>query len=98
MNNRDYFEYSRNNPETMFDSYYVFSDVVIPQTSEEHNVLTESNERLIDLITTFQVLRSLGKQKEDADISFILQRSTQNCPATAGSHRCIKQQSRKLFP
>ncbi|MBP3729323.1 MAG: hypothetical protein J6H18_03555 [Lachnospiraceae bacterium] len=72
MNNKDFFEYSKINPETMFDSYYVFSDVVIPQTGEEHNILTENNERLIDLTTTFQVLRSLGKQKGDADIQRII--------------------------
>ena len=60
MNNYQYFEYSRQNPEGLFDPYYTKNKVVIPKDSSIENDLTRNNKRLIDCITAFKVLISQG--------------------------------------
>lgn len=73
MNNLDYFNYCKENPERILDPYYEKGVLVIPKTATEQNNLTEKNERLIKLITTFETLLSFGKDREDEDILKIIQ-------------------------
>ena len=58
MNNYDYFEYSKSNPEEMFDPFYKKGVVVIPADSSKQNSLTINNHRMIECITAFSVLIS----------------------------------------
>lgn len=72
MNNLDYFNYCKENPEKILDPYYKKGVLVIPKTATEQNNLTEKNERLIELITTFKTLSSFGKGIENEDIVQII--------------------------
>lgn len=73
MNNLDYFNYCKENPEKILDPYYKKGVLVIPENATEQNNLTEKNTRLIELITTFKMLLSFGKCREDEDIVKIIQ-------------------------
>lgn len=70
--NLHYFNYSKEHPEPLFDPYYAKNMVIIPPRAEEKNELTMQNERLIDLITAFQVAISMGKNDGDAPINEIV--------------------------
>ena len=65
MNNYDYFDYSKNNPEELFDSYYTKGVLVIPKDSNTHNQLTLKHSRMIECITTFKYLTSKSYTKWD---------------------------------
>lgn len=54
--NIEYFEYSKNNPEELFDESYQKNKVVIPPVKNESNTLTHNNEKLISLISTYDTL------------------------------------------
>ena len=58
MDNYLYFNYSKNNPEELFDPFYTKGMVVIPENCNTNNQLTENNGRMIECITTFKVLIS----------------------------------------
>ncbi|MDO4763794.1 MAG: hypothetical protein Q4A00_05380 [Flavobacteriaceae bacterium] len=73
MTNLDYFNYCKENPEKILDPYYKKGVLVIPENSDRQNNLTEQNARLINLITTFETLKSFGKTKENEDILKIIQ-------------------------
>ena len=60
MDNYHYFNYSRNNPEEIFDPFYAKNMVVIPSNSSIENNLTNKNARMIECITAFKVLISQG--------------------------------------
>lgn len=68
MNNYDYFEYSKNNPEVLFDSFYKKGIIVIPQDATISNELTVNNLRLNECITTFKVLTSNNYNANDKPI------------------------------
>lgn len=72
LNNIYYFEYSREHPEKMFDPYYAKNKIIIPTTADEKNILSVNNDRLIDLITAFDVAISMGKNDEDPDLNKII--------------------------
>ncbi len=72
MNNYQYFEYSKNHPEELLDSFYAKDKIIIPSTSYTSNQLTQGNEKLIELITAFKVLHSLGKTIEDDNVREIV--------------------------
>jgi len=74
MNNYHYFEYSKNHPEELLDSFYAKDKVIIPKTNLESNTLTQRNSELIELITAFKVLRNLGKTINNDDIKEIVKR------------------------
>lgn len=59
--NLDFLEYSKNKPEDIFDPFYKTNEVVIPTTKAEHNTLVDNNEKLIKLITAFDVLEERYK-------------------------------------
>ena len=56
MNNYDYYTYSGNNPEEIFDPFYKKGVVVIPKDSSQTNTLTINHQKLINNITTFKTL------------------------------------------
>ena len=58
MNNYDYFNYSKNNPEEMFDSFYTKGVLVIPDDPSIDNQLTKNNSKMIECITIFKYLKS----------------------------------------
>ena len=58
MNNYEYFDYSRSNPEELFDPFYKKGIVVIPQDANTHNKLTLNNAKMIERITAFKYLVS----------------------------------------
>lgn len=68
MSNVDYFNYSKDNPEEAFDPFYAKDLVIIPKTSDESNLLTKSNMRLIELFTTFDTLHGFGNGKNDDNV------------------------------
>lgn len=72
-NNLHYFNYSKEHPEPLFDPYYAKNMVVIPLRREDENELTLKNQRLIDLITAFQVAISMGKDRDDTIINEIVE-------------------------
>lgn len=71
--NLHYFEYSKTHPEPLFDPYYEKNLTIIPPTAQDENELTKNNQRLIDLITAFQVTTSIHEDPEDAIIKSIIQ-------------------------
>lgn len=73
MNNKDYFNYSKSHPESLFDPNYEKGLLVIPETINQSNSLTIANGRMIDLITAFQVLRSHNVDKNDDEIIKIIE-------------------------
>ena len=58
MNNYDYFDFSKNNPEEIFDPYYTKGILVIPENANTNNQLTLNNARMIECITAFKYLNS----------------------------------------
>ncbi len=72
LDNKRYFDYSKEHPEPLFDPYYEKNMSVIPLRAEVKNELTEKNERLIDLITAFQVAITMGKDKDSEQIKEII--------------------------
>ena len=74
MNNYQYFEYSKNNPEDLLDSFYAKDKVIIPKTSSENNQLTQNNAALIEYITACKILTNLGKTIDDSDVKQIVLR------------------------
>lgn len=65
MDNYAYFDYSKNNPEELFDSFYTKGLLVIPQDSSKDNLLTRNNAKLIECITTFKYLISQNLTHKD---------------------------------
>ena len=68
-----YFEYSKNNPEELFDSYYKKGIVILPSDASVSNKLTDGNERLIECISTFKYLISKGLSAKDKLIIDIIE-------------------------
>lgn len=68
MTNYDYFNYSRDNPEELFDSFYMKGILVIPHDASTNNQLTLNNSRMIECITTFKYLVSKNHTQKDAII------------------------------
>lgn len=73
LDNKRYFDYSKEHPEGLFDPYYAKDKVVIPLRAEKKNELTTNNEKLIDLITAFEVAVSMGKDKNSENIKEIIE-------------------------
>lgn len=73
LNNRRYFNYSKDHPEGLFDPYYAKDKIVIPLRAEKKNELTMNNEKLIDLITAFEIAVSMGKSKNSNSIREIIE-------------------------
>lgn len=65
MRNCQYFNYSKNNPEELFDAFYKKGVLVLPKDSSIDNALTKNNKLLIDNITAFKVLFSQGYKISD---------------------------------
>lgn len=70
--NLELFEYSKNHPEELLDSFYEKNVLVIPPSKEEENLLTKNNEKLINLITAFSVLSGYNLDKSDRNIKKII--------------------------
>lgn len=68
MSNYDYFEYSSRNPEELFDPFYKKGVLVIPDNISQTNDLTRNNSRMIECITSFKVLDSMGYTSADKPI------------------------------
>lgn len=68
MSNYDYFEYSSRNPEELFDPFYKKGVLVIPDNISQTNDLTRKNSRMIECITSFKVLDSMGYTSADKPI------------------------------
>lgn len=49
LNNKRYFNYSKEHPEGLFDPYYAKDKVVISRRVDNKNELMKNNEKLIDL-------------------------------------------------
>lgn len=62
--NREYFDYSKNNPEELLDSFYAKNLLIIPFQKEISNTLTINNEKLLKLITAFNVLDECYKKDQ----------------------------------
>lgn len=73
LDNKRYFNYSKEHPESLFDPYYAKDKIVIPLRAEKKNELTINNEKLIDLITAFEVAISMGKVKDSDNIREIIE-------------------------
>ena len=73
LDNKRYFNYSKEHPEGLFDPYYAKDKIVIPLRAEKKNKLTINNEKLIDLITAFEVAISMGKVKNSDNIREIIE-------------------------
>ena len=73
LDNKRYFNYSKEHPESLFDPYYAKDKIVIPLRTEKKNELTINNEKLIDLITAFEVAISMGKVKDSDNIREIIE-------------------------
>lgn len=73
MTNVELFLFSGKHPEPMFDPYYnKKTPLVIPSTSSETNALVTGNERMIKLISAFDVLRGLNAKRSDPHVEEIL--------------------------
>ena len=70
--NIEFFNYSKNNPEDILDPFYAKDMVVIPSKKEEVNKLTENNEKMIKLITTFSVLDECYKNDSNEIVQKIV--------------------------
>lgn len=71
--NIEFYEYGKANPEELLDPFYTKNAVVIPTVKEDSNQLTENNEKLLNLITTFSVLvKEYQKDIQDETISKIV--------------------------
>lgn len=60
MTNVELFEYSNKNPEKLFDEYYSKNCVIITDNINENNDLMEKNNKLLELISAYDVLRDNG--------------------------------------
>lgn len=65
MDNCDYFNYSEQNPEEMFDDFYKKGVLVIPEDANTQNLLTRNNAKLIECITAFNYMISNGLTLDD---------------------------------
>jgi len=69
MDNCQYFEYSKNNREKLFDPFYKKNaNVVIPVDNSSSNMLIDNNARMIECITAFKVLISNNYTETDQPI------------------------------
>ena len=69
MTNIELFEYSGQNAEQILDRYYLdTTNPVIPKTSRGTNVLVRNNERLVQLISTFDFYQKHEKQISHPDV------------------------------
>ena len=66
--NLEFFEYCRQNPEELLDPFYAKGTVVIPQTREEKNPLTENHEKLLQFITAFSVMNGTYQKDENDEV------------------------------
>ena len=72
MNNCQYFEFSKNNPEELFDSFYKKNMVIIPKDNLSENILTRNHTLMLECITAFKVLHSHGNTIDDQSIKNIV--------------------------
>lgn len=73
MTNVELFLFSGKHPEPMFDPYYnKKTSLIIPRTSAESNALVAGNERMIELISAFDVLRGLSVKPSDPHMAEIV--------------------------
>lgn len=70
--NIEFYHYSQEHPEEIFDPFYENKLIIIPPTKTEKNILTENNEKLIKLITAFSVLDEYKKDENDETVVSIL--------------------------
>lgn len=84
LNNYDYFEYSKDHPEEMFDPFYKKGLLIIPETSGVDNPLTYNNNKLIECITTFKVLTSKNYTINDKPIIDVVNEIVQILSTTPG--------------
>jgi len=71
--NLQFFDYSKEHPEDLFDSFYAKNKVVIPSCKEEENQLTKNHEKMLKLITAFHVLDDCyQKEEEDETVQNIV--------------------------
>lgn len=73
LNNKRYFNYSKEHPEGLFDPYYAKDKVVISRRVDNKNELMKNNEKLIDLITAFEVAILMGKSKNSNNVKEIIE-------------------------
>jgi len=73
MTNVELFLFSQEHPEPMFDPYYnKKTPLVIPRTSAETNDLVKGNDRMIELISAFDVLRGMNAGISDPHVAEIV--------------------------
>ena len=72
MTNIELYEYSKKHLEDKFDNFYVKNKIVIPESSNENNTLTQNNNELIQLISTFNTLRKLNKDIDEEVVDKIV--------------------------
>lgn len=72
MTNFDYYNYSKERPEDLFDVFYAKDKVIIPNDITQSNQLTRCNAKLIEYITAFKVLRNSGFDKDNDAVKDIV--------------------------
>ncbi len=72
QNNKYYFDYSKDHKEPIFDKFYAKNKVVLSDSPENKNHLMRYNERLIDLITAFQVADSFASGEDSEEVKRII--------------------------
>lgn len=72
MNNFDYYNYSKEHFEDLFDAFYAKNKVIIPDDSSQDNLLTSRNAQLIDNITAFKVLRNGGFGEDNEAVKSVV--------------------------
>lgn len=68
LTNIELFNYSKDNPEELLDPFYEKGILVIPERRNQRNLLVSRNERLIDLITSFNTLHARYKKDLGDDL------------------------------
>ncbi len=72
MSNYDYFNFSKSNPEELFDPFYTKGNLVIPSDPKANNQLTTNNSRMIECITTFKYLISKNYTVKDSIVATVV--------------------------
>lgn len=62
LTNIELFNYSKDNPEKLFDPFYEKGMLVIPEQQDQRNLLVDNNEKLISLITSFDTIYTIYKK------------------------------------
>jgi len=71
--NLQFFDYSKEHPEDIFDSFYAKEKVIIPPRKEQRNKLTDAHEKMLKLITAFSVLDEYKKDQTDLTVQSIVE-------------------------